>query len=166
MAIKIKELEKISKTYTEQTYVYKDLTLDLTTTKIDSPGITLPVPGSDIKASFDLAAINNSLSNLFNTLPGQRFLFPEYGLDLHRFLFEPVTSENGELIGDAVYNAVTTYEPRVAVKNVKIGVDADNNQYYITVIIELPILNLIEDLDFVFNIKKQSFISLPVQRRK
>ena len=162
MAIKIKELEKISKTYTEQTYVYKDLTLDLTTTKIDSPGITLPVPGSDIKASFDLAAINNSLANLFNTLPGQRFLFPEYGLDLHRFLFEPVTPENGELIGDAVYNAVTTYEPRVAVKNVNVGVDADNNQYYITVIIELPILNLVEDLDFVFNIKKQSFISLPL----
>lgn len=166
MAIKIQDLEKISKTYTEQTYVYKDLTLDLTQRTIESPGISLPTPGSDIKASFDLAAINNSLTNLFNTLPGQRFLFPEYGLDLHRFLFEPVTPQNGELIGDAVYRAITTYESRVIVKNVNIGVDADNNQYYVTAIIELPILNLVQNLDFVFNIKKQSFISLPLQRKK
>lgn len=166
MAIKIQELEKISRTYTEQTYVYKDLTLDLASTQIESPGITLPTPGSDIKASFDLAAINNSLTNLFNTLPGQRFLFPEYGLDLYQFLFEPVTPENGELIGDAVFRAVTTYEPRITVKNVNVGVDIDNNQYYLTVIIELPILNLVQNLDFVFNIKKQSFISLPIQRKK
>jgi phage baseplate assembly protein W len=166
MAIKIQALENISKTYKDKTYVYKDLTLDLTTTKIDSPGVSLPVPGSDIKASFDLAAINNSLTNLFNTLPGQRFLFPEYGLNLYQFLFEPVTPENGELIGDAVFRAVTTFEPRITVKNINISVDADNNQYYVTAIIQLPILNLIEELDFVFNIKKQSFISLPVQRRK
>ena len=53
MAIKIQTLENISKTYRNRTYVYKDLTLDLTTTKIDSPGVSLPIPGSDIKASFD-----------------------------------------------------------------------------------------------------------------
>jgi phage baseplate assembly protein W len=166
MAIKIQSLENIAKTYRDRTYVYKDLTLDLTTTKIESPGITLPVPGSDIKASFDLAAITNSLTNLFNTLPGQRFLFPEYGLDLYQFLFEPVLAQNGELIGDAILRAITTFESRVSIKNINVTVDPDNNQYFITVIMQLPILNLVEELDFVFNIKKQSFISLPVQRKK
>ena len=86
MAIKIKNLQQIADNYRTQRYVYKDLSLDLTQTKIQSPGFNLPVPGSDIKADFDIGAIANSLTNLFNTLPGQRFLFPEYGLDLYQFL--------------------------------------------------------------------------------
>lgn len=166
MAIKIKELEQLSKAYISKTYVYKDLSLDLTTTKISEPGYTLPVPGSDIAASFDLAAITNSLTNLFNTIPGQRFLFPEYGLNLHQFLFEACTVQNGELVGDAVFRAVSTYEPRVKVRNVRVEADIDNQQYYVKLFVELPILNLTTDVDFVFNIKKQSFLSLPLKRKK
>ena len=40
MAIKIKSLEKIANTYTEQRFIYKDLSLDLAQTKIQAPVLT------------------------------------------------------------------------------------------------------------------------------
>lgn len=163
MAIKIKNLEQISSEYTSKQYVYKDLSLDLGLTKISAPGFKLPTPGGDIKASFDLTAIGNSLVNLFNTLPGQRFLFPEYGLDFRQFLFSPITVGNGELIGRKIYNGIKIYEPRVNPLKVKVEADEDNNQYNITVILEIPVLNTSTETQFILDIKKQQFTQIPNQ---
>jgi phage baseplate assembly protein W len=167
MAIKIKELEKIAKTYTENRYLYKDLFLDLSIdTKIEAPGSPLPIPGTDIKADYDLGAIINSLNNLFNTSPGQRFLFPKYGLDLNKFLFEPITKFNAEILGETIYNKINTFEPRVTVKQIKIQTLPDQNQYNIQIIIEIPALKLISESGFIFDVKRQSFIFLPTSRNK
>jgi hypothetical protein len=106
MAIRLKNLETAAKQYTEQSYLFKDLTLDIGENNLEVPGYTLPVPQSDLKASFDLGAIRNSLQNLFNTLPGQRFLFPDYGLDLYQFLFLPITQSIGQSIGERMLRAI------------------------------------------------------------
>jgi phage baseplate assembly protein W len=160
MAIKIKSLEQVAKNYVEQTYVYKDIQLDLQLTKIVSPGFKQAIASSDIKASFDLGAIKNSLLNLFNTLPGQRFLFPEYGLNLQQFLFEPITVENGDMIGNLIFNSIRAYEPRVIPRQVRVLGDPDRNQYNITINIEVPIFNLATDTTFLLDLKSQSFITL------
>lgn len=164
MAIKIKSLENISKNYSEQQYLFKDLSLDITETKLYAPGDTLPIPSTDIKASFDLAAIRNSLQNLFNTIPGQRFLFPDYGLDLYQWLFTPITEANGNTLGNKIYSTINNYEPRVNVKNVDVILDPDNNQYLINIIINIPYLNLQTTINSVLDIKKQSFIVVPNSR--
>ena len=166
MAIRLKNLEKISNNYTEQRYLYKDLALDISQTTLDAPGFNLPVPGSDIKASFDLAAIKNSLQNLFSTKPGQRFLFPKYGLNLDRFLFSPITEPNANIIGNTIFSTINIYEPRVSVKNVQVLLDPDNNQYLINIIIEIPTLNLTTNIETVLDIKKQSFLILPQSKTK
>lgn len=163
MAIRIKDLETLTEQYTTQRYVYKDLSLDLSRTKIKTPGLQIPAPGTDIKSSFDLEAIGNSLTNLFNTEKGQRFLFPEYGVNLKRFLFAPITTETGQQIGNTIYNAIKNYETRVIPKTVEVVADPDGNLYEITAIIEVPILNLTSELGFIFDTKKQSFISVPVK---
>lgn len=164
MAIKIKSLENLSKNYSEQQYLFKDLALDITETKLYAPGDTLPVPSTDIKASFDLAAIRNSLQNLFNTVPGQRFLFPDYGLDLYQWLFTPITEANGNTLGNKIYSTINNYEPRVNVKNVDVILDPDNNQYLINIIINIPYLNVQTTINSVLDIKKQSFIIVPNSR--
>lgn len=161
MAIVIKELQQIANSYTETGYIYKDLALDIQQTALISPGFPTTVPGTDIKASFDLAAIINSLQNLFNTLPGQRFLFPEYGLNLYQFLFTPITNFNAQVLGDKILRSVEIYEPRVLVRRVNVQPDPDNNQYFITIVIELPALNIITETAFSLDTKKQSFIYLP-----
>jgi phage baseplate assembly protein W len=163
MAIKITELGQIADTYTESGFLYKDLNLDIQQSLLLVPGFNLPTPGSDIKASFDLAAIRNSLINLFNTMPGQRFLFPEYGLNLNQFLFSPITEINGQILGENILENIKKFEPRVTPKQVRVKINPDSNEYDITVIIEIPELNLFTNLDFVLDIKKQTFTILPVK---
>lgn len=163
MAIRIKDLEALADQYTTGGYVYKDLSLDLTKTKIEAPGLLLPTPSTDIKASFDLEAIINSLTNLFNTSRGQRFLFPEYGLNLNQFLFTPITVKNGQALGNIIFNSIRTYESRVQVKNVDVVAVPDEYIYEITIIINVPLINETTRVDFVFDTKRETFISLPVK---
>lgn len=166
MAIRIKNLERVANNYTENKYFYKDLFLDISQTKIESPGFTIPVPGKDIRADFDLGAIVNSLTNLFNTQPGQRFLFPEYGLNLNRYLFEPITDFNARNLGNKIFQVISVFEPRVKPINVDIGMDPDNSQYTISILIEIPILQQTTQVDFLLNTKKQSLIFLPSSNNK
>ena len=160
MAIKIKNLERIANAYTQQQFIYKDLTLDLTQTKIQAPGFNIPVPGTDIKAAFDLGAIKNSLQNLFGTSPGQRFLFPEYGLDLNQYLFYPVNEGTGEAIKNKINTAIRTWEPRVQVNNILVIPEPDKNQYVINIILDIPSLTLNTTLNGLLDISKQSFLIL------
>lgn len=164
MAIKIKNLEQVSKNYAAKQYLYKDLSLDLTQTKIESPGFKLAIPGTDIKADFDLGAIKNSLQNLFNTKPGQRFLFPEYGLDLNQFLFQPITELNGNIIGNRILTTINSFEPRVNVRKTSVILDPDNSQYIINILIDIPLLSIQTIIETRFDIRRQSFIVLPTTR--
>lgn len=163
MAIKIKDLEDIASQYSDKSYVYKDLSLDLKLIELQTGGYT-PLPGADIKVSYDLAAIANSLANLFNTLPGQRFLFPEYGIDLYQFLFEPITKFNGQTIGNTIYQNIKKYETRVNPLEIIVRTDPDNHIYHITIILEVLELNITSEVNFDFDIKKQQFIALPLSR--
>jgi phage baseplate assembly protein W len=166
MAIRIKTLEELANNYTENKYLYKDLYLDISQTKIESPGFALSVPGKDIRADFDIGAIINSLTNLFNTLPGQRFLFPEYGLNLTRYLFEPITEFNARNLGNRIFQSISIFETRVKPLNVDVGMDIDNNQYNISILIEIPILQQTTEVSFLLNTKKQNIIFLPTSKNK
>jgi len=167
MAVKIKSLERNNRTISSSPdYLYKDIALDLGQRKIFIPGYDKTIPGVDLAASFDLRAIVNSLQNLFNTLPGQRFLFPEYGLDLYQFLFEPITTTNAELIGNIMLGVIQRFEPRVNVEKIRVVTDPDNYQYNITLIIGVPSLKITTNTDFIFNVKQQSIIFLPTTRNK
>jgi len=121
-------LQKIQ--ITTKNYTYSDLHLDFTN----------PI-SKDLKADFDVAAVKNSLNNLFNTIPGQNLLNPAYGLNLVRFLFEPLNEVNGRLIGNAIVEGITTFEPRVIIRTVDIEVNQDEQTYYITLNILIPILD-------------------------
>jgi phage baseplate assembly protein W len=165
MAIKLKSLERLGNTLdNRERYLYKDLALDITENEFLAPGFKIPVPGTDIKASFDLAAIKNSLQNLFNTKPGERFLYPEYGLDLQVYLFLPITELNANIIGSKIFNTINSWEPRVNVKNVTVIIDPDNNQYLINIIVDVPTLNINTTIETVLDIKKQTFTVLPTSQ--
>lgn len=163
MAIKIKSLERVAADISPD-FFYKDLTLDITQERIVTPGYEQTIPGADIKASFDTRAIINSLTNLFNTLPGQRFLFPEYGLDLYQFLFEPVSEPIGKLIGDKILTAIKKFEPRVKIRKIIVDGLPDQNMYNITIIIELPVLQTTFEANYNFDLKRQSIIYIPTRR--
>ena len=115
---------------TSNAYTYSDLHLDFSN----------PI-SRDLKADFDESAIRNSILNLFNTTPGQNLLNPIYGLNLTKYLFEPLDESIGRLIGNDIVNGVSLFEPRVTVANVTIELNEEEQTYYILLNIEIPALN-------------------------
>jgi len=167
MAIRIKTLDDIATTQTKMPSIYRDLYLDITYSKLISNNIGYPnaIRGGDIKISEDVAAIENSLQNLFSTRPGQRILFPTYGMNLDYYLFQPISQIAGEAIGNSILSNVSKYEPRVTIKGINVVAQPDNNQYIITIYMDIPVLNLTNvQSSFVFNVKNQSFTIIQSQQ--
>lgn len=166
MPIKIKTLKNISDTFIEKKHVFKDLTLDIALNTVETPGFGSNVPGKDIKSSTDGKAVVNSLLNLFNTRPGQRFLFPEYGVRLHSYIFEPATESNAQIVGDAIVAAIDTFEPRVRVNYVNVKVYEDKNAYEYDVFYDVPILNLTTSTSFFIESQDRVFTVLSTGSKK
>jgi phage baseplate assembly protein W len=164
MAIKFKALEKTSKNYEAKRYIYKDLSFDLNMQKVLIPGFDKSVTGVDIRDSRDLAAIKNSIQNLINTAPGERFLFPDYGMNLRYFLFSPITESTAYALGETVFSTINTYEPRVSVKSVEVIPDEDNLQYTINIIVNIISLNIQTTIEGVLSTKTLSFNILPTSQ--
>ena len=81
------------------------------------------------------------MSNIFNTKKGQKILNPTFGLDLEQYLFENVSKENGQTIGQTIYEELALYEPRIVVNDVRVVARPDDNEYKITISITIPPLN-------------------------
>ena len=70
----------------------------------------------------DEADVDASLRILFGTALGERFMHPQYGLDLRELLFEPITTTAKTLLLDRIKTAVLVYEPRI--KPITIEIDS------------------------------------------
>lgn len=166
MAIKISNLQQISDQYKQKAYYYKDLHLDFEKSSEFSTSLNKKIEGNDVKVDFDESAIRNSLKNLFNTKPGQRFLFPLYGLDLNQYLFEAVNEFNGQLIGEKIVTSIENYEPRVSVLECNVIAKPDDNEYDITIVVKIPIFNSTASINTLLDIKTQSFVFVETSRNR
>lgn len=124
-------------------YYYSDLSLDLEKEYIPIGKSNLTRQGgrSDIKTSFDEHAIANSLRNLFSTMPRQRLLNPNYGLNLKQFLFEQANEYTARIIARKIEQGIQRYEPRVSINFIEVVVDEENNLYDISLNLNVPSLN-------------------------
>ena len=117
----------------ENTYVYKDLSFDL---EFNSLYGNVPVNKrtntADLKDMRDVKDIMQSLENLFNTSPGQRLTNPYFGLNLSRFLFDPVTQITADSIGRAIFNGVGMNEPRISISELSVFGYPDQELYKVT----------------------------------
>ena len=159
-SIKLNSILQPKKTLS--TFTYSDLHLDLKMNYTKNNELLKQSEAKDLTLSYDYGAIKNSLYNLFTTIPGQKLLNPFFGINLIQYIFEPCTKETAELIGQAIYDGITTFEPRVEVKKVQVvaitakgrakdpnspidvrfvPADADANQYQINLIINVPPIN-------------------------
>mgnify|MGYP003663956503 FL=1 len=126
----------------KQGYLYKDLFLDMTPSVYYNRQINKEVSLRDVQGSFDEQAIKNSITNIFLTSPGQKILSPEFGLDLRRYLFEQVNDFNSFQIQDDIKNKLPDMEPRVQLTGVSVLPIPDQHEYYITLQINVPSLNI------------------------
>ena len=149
-----------------QNFVYSDIHLDIATSSDYSTEALQVIKKNDIKVDYDLNAIKNSLNNLFNTRPGQRFLFPNYGLNLSQFIFEPVTEYNGRLIGEKIVRSIQLFETRVTLKQCNVSLMPDENEYDINLILEFPVFNTRASINTVLDIRSQVFTFVESNNRK
>lgn len=125
-----------------RTNIFRDVRLDFEPNDIiQGKNLYKKQTSTDIQASYDEEAIANSLTNLFTTTPGEKILVPEYGLDLKRFLFSPLTQTTAQNMADTILNGIRRWEPRVNVVNVDVSLDIDQEMFEIELVLSIPILN-------------------------
>ena len=123
-------------------FKYSDIVLDVELNDLSSPNNLLkPKASNDINAAYDELAIKNALINLFNTTPGEKLLNPRFGINLKRFLFDPLTDMTANIIGQTIYKGITQFEPRVSIININVKKDIDQRQFEITLTISIPKLS-------------------------
>lgn len=144
MSIKLKSLAapKLADTSLEKQYLYKDVLFDLEAARSFNSQLNKTEYLKDIQALYDLEAVKNSIINCFLTTPGDKLLSPTFGIDLKRFLFEPVDDFTADIIHDDIEVKLPKMEPRIKVSNVTVIPDEDNNQYNITLKIDVPSLGV------------------------
>lgn len=166
MALKISNLEQIADKFARKQYVFNDLHLDFSTNANFNSFEQQTVKGNDIAIDYDLAAIYNSLRNIFYTKPGQRFLFPSYGLDLNQFLFEPITPINATSIGERIVRSIDLFEKRVEVLECNVATNEEDNTYEITIHIKVPLYDTEATMTALLDKKTQSVFVLETSRTR
>jgi phage baseplate assembly protein W len=123
-------------------YTYTDVTMDIQPNDLQrNDSLYKPVNSTDIAISVDEGAIKNALVNLFNTIPGQKVLQPEFGLNLKTFLFDPITDFTAKFIGETIFKGIARWEKRVKIVNIDVRQDYDNYQYVISLTLLIPKLS-------------------------
>lgn len=144
MNIKIKSLEAsdLEKSGITKDYLYKDVSFDLSPAYSYNNKLNRKESLKDIQAIYDIEAIKTSISNAFLTTPGQKILNPTFGVDLRRFLFEPVDIYTEEEIGNVILEDLPKAEPRVRLINVYVKGNEDAQEYEISLQIDVPTLGI------------------------
>lgn len=74
----------------------------------------------NVSLSSDEKDIQESLSILLSTRPGERVMNPDYGCNLDDLLFAPLTLTLKTYVADIIKTAILYYEPRIDVENIDI----------------------------------------------
>lgn len=142
MPIKISSLstDKLTEKSLEKDYLYKDVFFDLLPSYSYNNRLNKKEYLKDIQSLYDLESVKNSIINHFLTSPGQKILNPTFGIDLRRFLFEPVDDFVADIIQEEIQTKLPRSEPRVQIQNVNVEGIEEDNSYIIDLTINVPSL--------------------------
>jgi phage baseplate assembly protein W len=116
--------------------------------KNTSIGISLPFNASGVfnKTFSTKDQIKSNLINLLLTYKGERIENPEFGADLPRLLFEPISDGTFTKIQNQIIDSVTTYMPEISLLNIEINPDIDRNALYVKIDYKLNISGQQDDI--------------------
>jgi phage baseplate assembly protein W len=155
MAVKLDFLQPnaFSRNLADNEYLYKDLYLDLQMNYSNQPGLLAQANFNDARAIYDTESVFQSLNNIFNTLPGQKFLNPGFGLDLRSFLFNRATVRMGYVLGLELTRRIPQLEPRVNITSVNVTVFPDDLTYQVDIYFTIPSLVRVPTKTFNISVK-------------
>ena len=91
--------------------------------------------------------IRESLEILIGTRLGERTMLPEYGCDIHSYLFDSISTSKMNFVKELIRTAILLYEPRIELHDVFI-----DHKKYLDGIIKINIDYSIETSNTRFNL--------------
>lgn len=82
---------------------------------------------------FDTACINQSIYTILSTLKGERIMLPDFGSNIPRFVFEPISIITAKLMQNDIQQAILRWESRVVLTSVDVVPNYQLNEYNINV---------------------------------
>ena len=76
------------------------------------------------------------------TSPGQKILSPRFGIDLRRYIFEPVSNFTSFEIRSDIKDKLPRFEPRIELEKIGVKANIDNQEYRISLQINVPSLDI------------------------
>lgn len=113
--------------------VYRDLHLDIEKLYTNNDELHKLNEITDIVTDVNSKAIKNSIYNILSTMPGQKILNPEFGLNLTQWLFTNLSETNASLIKFNITRQINKYEPRVTLTDVTVTPNYEEQQYNIVI---------------------------------
>lgn len=81
----------------------------------------------------DERLIKNDILQLLLTVPGERVMRPNFGVNLRNFVFEPLTQIDLFTLQTEIESEIANQEPRVIVNSVTLDEDEGNNRLIIRI---------------------------------
>lgn len=113
-----------------------------------SIGVSLPFNAGGVfnKTFSTKDQIKSNLINLLLTYKGERIENPEFGADLPRVLFEPISDGTFIKIQNQIIDNVAIYMPEISLLNIEINPDIDRNALYVKIDYKLNISGQQDDI--------------------
>lgn len=96
-------------------------------------------------------AIKNNLINYFLTNDTERYLSPNFGGNLRKYLFEQINSNTTDFLKEDIQTQINLYFPNVIVASLDVVEYTDTNQIVITLKYTIADTNISDQLDIAFN---------------
>ena len=126
----------------KENYLYKDLFLDINNRVSYNNQLNRKEELRDVLGLFDIEAVKNSIANALLTSPGEKILNPRFGVDLRQYVFDPVSEFTTHSIRSRINSHLPRWEPRISLENVFVGADEEQQEYNITLQINVPSLDV------------------------
>lgn len=94
-------------------------------------------PQNILSRQEDVRLIKNDILQLLLTVPGERVMRPEFGVQLRSFVFEQSTNADLSGLQMEITEKIATYEPRVVVDDVSLFRDDARNGLQVLVVVHL-----------------------------
>ena len=80
-----------------------------------------------------ISQIKSDLLILLLTSPGERVMLPDFGTGLDRLIFDPNDPTIEDQARELIVNAITTWEPRIAVQDIQIMAASDSQEHVLAI---------------------------------
>ena len=116
-------------------------------------GVSFPFragPHGGIALASGETDVEEAIMLILSTSPGERRIRPEFGCDLHAFVFEGLTAATFGHIDRAIRVALDRWEPRIEVEGIAFTEDPDGGTLFVDIGYRLRTSNSVRNLIYPF----------------